>query len=453
MAREILSMPFLNFHYNSLDELKTGFESVGKTVPFSERTSVLARPLRIRDRYIPNRIGYHPMEGADGNADGSPSEYTWRRYERFARGGAGLIWMEAIAVAEEGRANPLQLWLRPENVKQFRMLNDHIRRCAKEEFGADFQPLLIAQLTHSGRFSRPHSVSCAEPLITYHNPYLNTKLFIDPDMPVLSDTYIDSVHESIVRAASLASEAGFDGVDIKCCHRYLLSELCSAFLRGGRYGGSFENRTRMITECIRDVRQMYGKELLVCSRLNIYDGIPYPYGFGTDRNDFTKYDLTEPRMLIRRLINSGLDLLNITMGTPYYNSHVNRPFDQGLYIPDESQLIGVARMINGISEIAHTFPELPIVGTGYTYLRQFGAFAAAGSVETGGAAIAGFGRQSFAYPDFAKDILRNGRMDSRKVCITCGKCSDIMRLGNYTGCVVRDSEFYAPMYRKVLQNK
>ena len=441
-------MSFEKFSFKSLDEIKSAFASEGSGVVFSDDLSVLSETYDLCGRTLPNRLAYHPMEGADGERDGSPSVHTLRRYERFARGGAGLIWFEAVAVMEEGRANPLQLWIHPENVKAFKQLNDDIRAIASETFGEEHRPLIIAQLTHSGRFSRPFAVDQHDPIISYHNPYLNQKLNIPEDHPVLTDAHIDSIRDAIISAAGLALEAGFDGVDIKCCHRYITSELCSAYEREGRYGGSFENRTRLVRECVAAVKKEYGDKLIVGSRLNVYDGIPYPYGFGTDREDFTKYDFEEPIRLISDLCDAGLDILNITMGTPYYNSHVNRPFDTGLYTPSESQITGVSRMICGIGEIAKKFPELPIVGTGYSWLREYGANAAAGSLKCGMATIAGFGRQAFAYPDFARDICENGCMDPKKVCIACGKCSDIMRLGNYTGCVVRDGAQFVPMYKK-----
>ncbi|MBR6556076.1 MAG: flavin oxidoreductase/NADH oxidase, partial [Clostridia bacterium] len=128
-------MPFKKFAFKSLDEVKAAFAAEGSGVCFSEDLSVLRETYDLCGRTLPNRLAYHPMEGADGERDGSPSVHTRRRYERFARGGAGLIWFEAVAVMEEGRANPLQLWIHPENVQAFKKLNEDIRAIARETFG------------------------------------------------------------------------------------------------------------------------------------------------------------------------------------------------------------------------------------------------------------------------------------------------------------------------------
>lgn len=94
------------------------------------------------------------------------------------------------------------------------------------------------------------------------------------------------------RARCWHGEVGFDGVDIKSCHRYLLSELLASHTRGGKYGGSFENRTRFLRQTIRAVREAVGDDFIVACRFNVFDAHPYPYGFGCDREDMWKFDPT-----------------------------------------------------------------------------------------------------------------------------------------------------------------
>ncbi|WP_028307018.1 hypothetical protein [Desulfitibacter alkalitolerans] len=62
--------------------------------------------------------------------------------------------------------------------------------------------------------------------------------------------------------------------------------------------------------------------------------------------------------------------------------------------------------------------------------------------------LAGVGRMAFAYPDFAKDLMEKGRLEKSKVCTACSKCTQIMRDGGRTGCVIRDSEVYLPIYKE-----
>ena len=67
--------------------------------------------------------------------------------------------------------------------------------------------------------------------------------------------------------------------------------------------------------------------------------------------------------------------------------------------------------------------------------------------------LAGFGRQALAYPDFAADLLEQGGMKREKCCIACSKCTEIMRDGGTSGCVIRDKEVYLPIYRAGREGK
>ena len=210
--------------------------------PYSEDISCLAKEIKVGTKTIHNRIVYQAMEGCDGTLAGAPDELTRRRYLRFAKGGAGIIWFEATAVKPEGRANPRQMYLTDETKGEFeRLLNDIKETCLKEN---GFEPAVIIQLTHSGRYSKPEGTPA--PLIAYNNPIIEQDNPIDKSR-IVTDDYLDSVGEALVKNAIVAESLGFDGADIKSCHRYLLSEILSAYERDGRYGGSFENRTRLLT--------------------------------------------------------------------------------------------------------------------------------------------------------------------------------------------------------------
>lgn len=434
------------FHYKNPDEIREEAKKYDIALPFSKDAAALGEPLRADGWEIRNRIAIQPMEGCDGTADGKPDELTLRRYDKFARSGAGLIWEEATAVLEEGRANPRQLWIKEENVDAFRAMNDRIREISMKENG--FAPVIIMQTTHSGRYSKPQGVPA--PLIAYSNPLFEKDSPIPPER-IVTDDYLKRLIERMGEAARLAEKAGFDGVDIKSCHRYLGSELLSAYTRPGRFGGSFENRTRFLRESIAAARATVGSGFLVTSRLNIYDGFPYPYGFGVNEKDGLTPDLTEPKKLVGILHQElGVSLLDITIGNPYVNPHVNRPADFQPYELPESPLVGVARMLNCTREIQKAYPDLALIGSGISYLRQFSDRMAAGAIEEGDYKIAGFGRMAFAYPEFAKDILSGKGLDPKQCCISCGKCSQLMRFGSKAGCVVRD-KIYTALYQEAAQ--
>lgn len=421
------------------DKLKNKTAELNLSIPFSENLSILGKACEIGDTGIRlrNAIATHPMEGFDGTADGSPDVLTERRYMRFAASGTGLIWFEATAVREDGRTSPRQLWLHEKNADDFARLVEKIH----ERSGG--VPVIL-QLTHSGRYSKPQGKPA--PVIACHNPVLNKSFPIAADYPVISDDDLDALEDQFQKTARLARNAGFDGVDVKACHRYLIGELLSAYTRGGKHGGSYENRTRLFRSIVRNIRSEFGRTFAVGSRLGIYDSIEYPYGFGTDRDNYLIPDLSEPLRLVGDLYTDGLRIINITMGTPYHNPHINRPYNSGGYVPPEHPLTGVDRLIKYAGILQKTYPDITFIGTGYSYLGSAAPYAAAGAVENGLITAVGFGRMSFAYDTLANDIL-NGTFSSEKVCIACGKCSEIMRAGGTTGCPVRDAGIYMPVYK------
>lgn len=387
------------------------------------------------------------MEGADGTSGGAPDELTFRRYERFAGGGAGLLWLEASAVVNEGRANPRQLYICEDTKDEFKRLLDHIYNTSEREFNE--RPYTVVQLTHSGRYSRP--IDRPAPIIAAENLYLDK--FLGDDYKIITDDELKRLEDEFVEGAVRAKEVGFDAIDIKSCHRYLISELLSAFTREGEYGGSFENRTRFLLNIVDKVRDRLGDSIDISLRLNVYDAIAYPYGFGVSQEDLSIPDLEEPKRLVKLLYDRGIQVINLTTGNPYYNPHVNRPYDIGPYLPTEHPLAGVARMLNIIKEIQLAVPEIAVISTGYSWLRHLAPYVAAGGIEEGWFKIAGFGRQAFAYPNFPRDILTKGAMDPRKSCIACSKCTEIMRDGGRTGCVIRDAKVYMPIYRAGREGK
>lgn len=419
--------------YNDFQEQN---KKLNTNLLMSDNIDVLRRKAMISGNVIPNRLVCQPMEGCDGTKDGSPSELTNRRYRRLAEGGAGLIWFEATAVLEEGRANPRQLYITEQNLDAFKRQVEDIKETALKTNGQE--PTVVMQATHSGRYSKPKGVPA--PLIVYNNPIFEKETPISKDR-IVTDDYLDKVQEALVKGAVLAEKAGFDGVDIKCCHRYLNSELLSAYEREGKYGGSLENRTRLLRETIKGVVASCSSRFIVSSRLNVYDGFSYPYGFGVSKESGLAFDPKEPDWLIKELYKYGVRLLNITMGNPYVNPHVNRPFSKGTYISEEHPLEGVSRMLLGIAKLKEMNPNMHMICSAISFLGVVAPNVAAAFIENGKFDFAGFGRTSLAYPDFANDILQKGKMDKRKICICCSKCTEIMRKpGGTPRCVIRDRE-------------
>jgi 2,4-dienoyl-CoA reductase-like NADH-dependent reductase (Old Yellow Enzyme family) len=334
------------------------------------------------------------------------------------------------------------------------------RRAHKESFGRDEDLLVGLQLTHSGRFSHP------QPLIAQHAPPLDAVKKIPEDYPVVTDGYLEELEDKYVEAATLAAKIGFDFIDIKQCHSYLLNELLASRERSGLYGGNFEGRTRFVRNVIGKINARLGTNLMLASRVNMFDGLPfrkgdggtgepavngaYPWGFGTQVQAPTEPDLDEPLRLIGLLRDLGVSLVNVTMGSPYWNPHIGRPFERPPvdgYWPPEHPLVGVERHFRLTAVVQEAFPELAVVGSGYSWLRHYAALAGEANVRASRVSIVGLGRGAIAYPDFAADVMERGEMVDRKSCIGVSYCTALMRaknneLGQFpVGCVPRDPLF------------
>lgn len=406
---------------------------------------VLEKPIIIDGVTINNRVVFQPMEGCDCNEDGSPGELTIKKYVAEAKSGAGILWLEASAVCKEGRTSGRQMRITRENLDEYKKFVRTLKETGLKENG--FEPILIVQLTHSGRQS-------VVPMIAYRHPLYDQRKPVT-DANIVTDEYLDTVPDMYVEGAMLAYEAGFDGVDVKSCHGYLFQEFLSAYGREGRYGGSFENRTRLYRNCISAVRKAVDsienrRPFIVASRLGISDMVAKPYGFGTDEDN--NIDLTESIELIRIIHQEGINLINITIGNPYYNPHINRPFRKGAYEPPEAPQEGLDRFYESEKKLKEIFPDVYFVGSALSYYRGDMMEIAEKQLSEGIYDLAGFGRVTLAYPEFYKDYL-DGTFSPKKTCVTCSKCTELMRAGCVSGCAVFN-EYYRELYKeKVLCRK
>lgn len=440
---------FKRFDLKTIEELKERLAELNLDLPVSDDLSVLGEKVKIGECELANRFIVQPMEGVDGDpVSGSPTELTFRRYKRFAEGGSSLIWAEAVSVVPEGRSNPKQMQLTESNLDEYKKLVEETKTAARNAFGHEVQ--FVVQLTHSGRFSKPEGTPA--PQRAQVNPEMDATLGMQ-DAPLLTDAQLDALQDDFVRTAQLAARAGFDGVDMKAVHGYLIAELLGARKREGKYGGSFENRTRFLRECILRMKDELPGSCFVTTRTTVLEPSPWPYGWGMAEHEGAwEMDLTEPKQLMRELYKLGLPLFNISIGYPRFQPYLNRPHDNALVgapKPPEYPLEGVVRFQQIVREMQQTVPELPVPTAGLAWLRHLMPQVAAGLVKEGWCTLIGQGRGAFAYPDSVKDILTEGRMDPKKCCTTCSMCSQIMKDGvGCGGCVIRDREIYGPQLQK-----
>jgi 2,4-dienoyl-CoA reductase-like NADH-dependent reductase (Old Yellow Enzyme family) len=447
------------------------FEELGLSLPIDERIltadeqSPLAEPLNVGGFRIGNRWCIQPMEGWDANRDGTPSPHTLRRWRNFGLSGAKLIWGgEAAAVQPDGRANPNQTLATPENRRGLADLLATLRGAHCKRFGSDVDLLVGLQLTHSGRFCRPNNKKL-EPRIAYHHPLLDAKFGIDPhdDRMVWTDSDLERLIDNYVASAKLAYDVGFQFVDIKACHGYLLHEFLSARRRPGRFGGELAGRTRLLFSIIERIQHECNGAMVVV-RLSVFDTLPYktsrdvgepfpyrellPYdlGFGVAEDDPLRYDLREPIELLRQLQTAGVALVNLSCGSPYYNPHIQRPAifpPSDGYLPPEDPLVGVWRQIDVSSQCKLAVPDLPMVGSGYSYLQDYLPHVAQAVVREGWIDFVGLGRMVLAYPDLCADCLEGGELKRKRVCRTFSDCTTAPRNELVSGCYPLDPYYKA----------
>jgi 2,4-dienoyl-CoA reductase-like NADH-dependent reductase (Old Yellow Enzyme family) len=424
--------------------------------------SPLGAPLRVDDtRPLSNRFVIQPMEGWDGTADGLPTELTRRRWQRFGASGAAWMWGgEALAVRADGRANPNQLMLTERTARSIGMLRRELLDAAR---AIGSEPLVGAQLTHSGRWSRPDANRRA-PRVAFRHPLLDARSGVTDDRAVLSDREVDDVVACFAGAAHLAREEGFDFVDVKHCHGYLAHEFLAARSRLGKYGGaSLAARSRLLHALVDAVRAA-APGLAIGVRLSVFDlvpyrrgpdadvgvpeshDVPYEHGFGLDPAAPAETDLREAIALARVLLELNVRWLNVTAGSPYYTPHIQRPAafpPSDGYMPPEDPLVGVARLLAAARDIKAAVPQMIVVSSGWSYLQEFIPHVAQACLRAGWFDAVGLGRMVLTYPDLPRDVLAGTPLDRRRICRTFSDCTTAPRNGLVSGCYPLD-----PFYRE-----
>jgi 2,4-dienoyl-CoA reductase-like NADH-dependent reductase (Old Yellow Enzyme family) len=442
-------------------DFRAHLQTLGVSLSFDESVesgpdSPLGRGYARKNGVIGNRFCILPMEGWDGTTDGRPTELTRRRWRNFGLSGAKLIWGgEAVAVRHDGRANPHQLVLNNQTLPDLAALRELLVQTHREHFEQTDDLLIGLQLTHSGRFARPHDKRL-EPRVLYRHPLLDDRFGLTNDAAIFSDDEIAWLIDDFIKAARFAQQAGYAFVDIKACHGYLGHEFLSAVDRPGRYGGSFENRTRFLRDVVAGIRaEAPGLEIGV--RLSVYDflpfhpgadrvGVPEPF-FGSYRHAFggdasgLGFDLTEPSLFLDLLERLEIALFCSTAGSPYYNPHIQRPATfppSDGYQPPEDPLVGVARQIEATARLKGSHPNLLVVGSGYSYLQEWLPNVGQRVTRDGGVDFVGLGRMVLSYPELPADVLTGKPLARKRICRTFSDCTTAPRNGLVSGCYPLD---------------
>ncbi|MEI8042808.1 MAG: NADH:flavin oxidoreductase [Verrucomicrobiota bacterium] len=446
--------------------------------------SPLAQPvprISVNGKQLANRCAVHPMEGWDGTVRGGITDEVLRRWQRFGESGAKLIFGgEAMAVRPDGRANPNQLIINEENKPGLARLRETVMAAHKERCGSADDLVIGFQLTHSGRFCKPNDKSRMEPRVAYRHPILDRKFGVISDAQVWTDSELERLIEDYVAAARIAWDVGADFVDIKHCHGYLLHEVLGAFTRPGRFGGSFENRTRILREVVAGIRAS-GNPIELGVRLSAFDSVPfkpdparslpgkpgpgvpedfshclpYRFGFGVNQDNPVEYDLAEAVQFLELCDRLGVKIVNLTAGSPYYNPHIQRPAaypPSDGYQPPEDPLVGVARQINAVRQLKARAPRsLILVGTAYSYLQEYLPHVAQYVVRHGWADMIGIGRMVLSYPGILADAIEQGKLTTKSICRTFSDCTTAPRNGLISGCYPLDPYYSAKPEARTLK--
>ena len=336
-------------------------------------------------------------------------------------------------------------------------------------------------LTHSGRFSRPNDKATIEPRVAYRHPILDARVGISDDSATLTDDQLYELVDDYIAAAKMAQRTGYQFVDIKHCHGYLGHELLSAYHRPGDFGGTFENRTRFLRLICEGIqRQCPG--LILGTRLSAFDhlphkpdntkskagrlgpGIPEDYdasdypGLGLNRDDPRQIDLAEPIQLLELMRDSlNVAIVNLTAGSPYYNPHLQRPAyfpPSDGYQPPEDPLLGCLRQIDVVRQLRQAVPDLPLVGTAYTYFQEYLPHAGQALVRERWVDFIGLGRMALSYWDLPADVAQGKPINAKRLCRTFSDCTTAPRNGIISGCYPLDDYYkLAPEHDELKQAK
>lgn len=260
-------------------------------------------PLALRGVTLPNRIVVSPM-CEYSSVDGFASDWHLVHLGSRAVGGAGLIFTEACAVTAEGRISPqdLAIW-KDEHI-------DFLSRITR--FIHSQGSVAGIQLAHAGRKAstyRPWDGDGAVPVDAggWKNVVAPSAVPFAPNYPTPQALTLEGIQEvakAFAEGARRAREAGFRVVEIHAAHGYLISEFLSplANYRTDQYGGSFENRIRVLMEVIAAVRGSWPESAPIFVRIS-----------STDWAD-GGWTIDESVELAKRLKNVGVDLVDCSSG-------------------------------------------------------------------------------------------------------------------------------------------
>ncbi|ALS61678.1 NADH:flavin oxidoreductase/NADH oxidase family protein [Pandoraea norimbergensis] len=286
---------------------------------------------------IPNRLAKAAMEENMADADHAPSDALLRLYDAWARGGAGLILTGNVMIDAQAMTGPNGVVLQDDaHLERFRRWADTARAQGAQ---------IWMQLNHPGRQMQS---ALGQPTVAPSAVALDlgslSKRFAVPRELTPAD--IADVQARFVRSAELAEQAGFNGVQIHAAHGYLLSQFLSPLTnkRQDAWGGSLENRARLLIDVVRAVRQVVSPGFAVAVKLNSAD---------FQRGGFSADDAKRVVELLNPL---GVDLVELSGGS-YEAPAMQGQARDGRTLAREAYFLEFARDITAVA-------RMPLMVTG-----------------------------------------------------------------------------------------
>ena len=393
----------------------------------------LSKPIQIGRKTAANRFVVLPNESNDGLDSGAPSERSIDRYKKYVEGQAGIVFSESVLADIGGRARIHQLYLGNDTVDEFARMIDELRKVNPEV-------IYVIQVDHCGSLADP---DFSDPIAIYHRDSDPARL--------LTDDEIQQFRDKFIQASLLAHKAGADGVEIKLAHGFFGNEfLQPSNTREGRYGGSFENRTRFFMEIVEGIKhQVDIEEFLLGVRISAYEGVPG--GFGTSGPGDIAEDLSEPIAFAKLAQEAGLQLIS--------NSAGNAGGNLEILLPTDESADAVHRHFAWTRSIKQAI-DIPVIGAGYSYLRdgrnklpgdnpieKSFVYWAEKNLRENNVDLVGIARQAIADPQLPKKIL-NGDLKSVNWCTLCMDCGMLLGEQQEVGCSVYD-RYYRELAKKI----
>jgi len=351
----------------------------------SAKSYKLLEPFKLGPLTLRNRIVLAPMGTSLASDDGSVNEGLIDYYTKFARGSVGLVITEGTNPDnKESRVMPTGALL----AHQDRLIPG-LRELAKSIKGEG--AAIICQLGHAGASANPEVIGGLQPIapsaVAPHAGGIIPK--------EMDQEKINEVEDSFAAAAARVHNAGFDGVELHGAHHCLFTQFLSPLKnkRKDKYGGSIENRLRIVLEICEKIRARTGPEFIVGYRICADEKIP---------GGITPEDVVTA---VKMLEKAGVNYISVTSGTMDSMEYVFPP----IYMP---------RGINlALSQMIKKAVNIPLMCAGSLDVET-----SEKALKDGQTDLIAMGRGLLADPDLTVKLME-GREEDIRPCILCGGCT------------------------------